>query len=99
MQAPEAGAWAKRDDRVRVVLHFSDAAAARMPDYYAVLGVSHGADADEIHDAWRRAANRLHPDHGGNADEFRRVAEAYRILADARRRTLYDAHLAGSTAG
>lgn len=41
--------------------------AAQPPDWYAVLGVPSTASADEIKQAFRQAALRLHPDKAGAA--------------------------------
>lgn len=55
-----------------------DASAARR-----LLGVKPGADAGALTSAFREAARRTHPDRdGGNAEAFREVLEAYRLLRD-----------------
>lgn len=63
-------------------------------DYYDVLGISKGADADAIKKAYRQKAKELHPDR--NADnpkaeaQFKEANEAYEILKDANKKAAYD---------
>ncbi len=64
-------------------------------DFYAVLGVSKTADANEIKKAYRKLARTLHPDHNpGDAraeSRFKEVGEAYAVLSDPEQRKQYDA--------
>jgi len=46
----------------------------------AVLGVSMTADAQVIHQAYRAAAKRAHPDVGGSAAQFAHIRSAYELL-------------------
>jgi DnaJ-class molecular chaperone len=58
--------------------------------YFAILGISPDATADEIRSAYRRLAKEFHPDHysGGN-QRFRDIQEAYSVLGNRRRRREY----------
>lgn len=49
----------------------------RSPKWARVLGVSPDASKRQIKGAYRRLAREHHPDAGGNADDFRRIQEAY----------------------
>ena len=72
-------------------------------DYYEVLGVKRGAEADEIRSAYRKLARKYHPDANkatGAAEKFREATEAYDVLSDAEKRKAYDRYgHAGPRAG
>jgi molecular chaperone DnaJ len=64
-------------------------------DYYEILGVARDASADQIKSAYRKAALRWHPDRNPekkkDAEEnFRQASEAYSVLSDAQKRSVYD---------
>jgi curved DNA-binding protein len=62
-------------------------------DYYEILGVTRGSDADEMKRAYRKLARKFHPDVSKekNAEEkFKEVQEAYEVLRDADKRAAYD---------
>lgn len=63
-------------------------------DYYEVLGVGREAGKDEIKKAFRRLALQYHPDQNPDdtaaAEKFKEATEAYEVLSDSERRSIYD---------
>src|SRR5688572_30158336 len=62
-------------------------------DYYKVLGVPKNASAADIKKAYRKLAQRLHPDANKDpsaTERFKDVSAAYAVLSDAKRRKEYD---------
>ncbi|MBW2177618.1 MAG: molecular chaperone DnaJ [Deltaproteobacteria bacterium] len=63
-------------------------------DYYEILGVDRSASDPELKKAYRRLALKFHPDKNpGNQeaeDKFKEAAEAYEVLRDAKKRSIYD---------
>ena len=63
-------------------------------DYYDVLGVPRAATEAELKSAYRKLAMQCHPDRNPGdksaEDKFKEAAEAYAVLADPEKRSLYD---------
>ncbi|CAJ1450276.1 unnamed protein product [Effrenium voratum] len=64
-------------------------------DYYEVLGLSREASEHEVAKAYRKLAQRHHPDKNPGRkleaeEEFKRIAEAYDVLHDPEKRKKYD---------
>jgi molecular chaperone DnaJ len=63
-------------------------------DFYKVLGVSSEASADEIKKAYRKLAQKYHPDANPDdqtaEDRFKEISEAYATLSNAEQRKEYD---------
>jgi molecular chaperone DnaJ len=63
-------------------------------DYYEVLGVEKTAGQQEIKSAYRKLAQKYHPDRNPGDKEaeesFKEAAEAYAVLSDADKRARYD---------
>lgn len=64
--------------------------------HYQTLGVDPSATQDQIRRAYRAAAKAHHPDVNSADDapaKFARIAVAYEVLSDRRRRAAYDLSL------
>jgi DnaJ-class molecular chaperone len=64
-------------------------------DYYNLLGVDRNSDENDIKKAYRKLAMQWHPDKNlNNKDEaekkFKEISEAYEVLSDKEKRSLYD---------
>ncbi len=69
---------------------------AEYKDYYKILGVSKNATDAEIKKAFKTAARKYHPDlhpeskKAEMTEKFKDVNEAYAVLSDKQKRTIYD---------
>jgi curved DNA-binding protein len=61
-----------------------------MSDYYADLNVNKDASAKEIKKAFRKLAQKHHPDRGGKEADFKKINEAYETLGDTNKKIQYD---------
>ncbi len=63
-------------------------------DFYAVLGVTKDASADEIKKSYRKLARQYHPDANAGdpkaEEKFKEISEAYDVLSDDTKRHEYD---------
>lgn len=62
-------------------------------NHYETLGVQPNATTEEIKAAYRKLARQYHPDLQPNpaaTERFKAIAEAYKVLSDARRRVSYN---------
>ena len=62
--------------------------------FYDVLGVSKNATNKEIKSAFRKLAQKYHPDAGGDEAKFKEISEAYDTLSNEKKRKEYDQMLA-----
>ncbi|KIY62309.1 hypothetical protein CYLTODRAFT_438937 [Cylindrobasidium torrendii FP15055 ss-10] len=63
----------------------------RETKFYDLLDVPPTASEADLKKAYRKKALRLHPDKGGDPDQFKEVTHAYEVLNDPDKRALYDA--------
>lgn len=72
-------------------------------DYYKILGVGKDASKDEIKKAYRKLAQKYHPDKNPNnkeaEDRFKEIGEAYEVLSDDEKKSLYDSGRLFTSAG
>src|SRR5687768_9665977 len=63
-------------------------------DYYAVLGLSREASAEDIKKAFRKLARQYHPDIAKDKkaaeEKFKEINEAHEVLSDPDKRRKYD---------
>ncbi len=63
-------------------------------DYYAILKIEYPSTIEEIRKAYKTASKQWHPDMNIGLDttlQMQNINEAYYILGDIRKKTLYDA--------
>src|SRR5580704_9984231 len=64
-----------------------------MKNYYDILGVPKSASEDDIKKAFRKLAQKYHPDRkGGDEAKFKEASEAYSVLSDKKKRAEYDTY-------
>jgi len=65
-------------------------------DYYEILGIQKDAEVAQIKKAYRSMALKHHPDRvtpdkkAEATEKFKEISEAYGVLSDAKKRSLYD---------
>jgi len=63
-------------------------------DYYKLLGVDRSASEEEIKKAYKKMALKWHPDRNAGSEaaskKFKEVSEAFEVLSDKQKRTIYD---------
>jgi DnaJ-class molecular chaperone len=62
-------------------------------DYYEILGVAKGASESDLKKSYRKLAMKFHPDRNneeGAEAKFKEISEAYEVLSDSEKRTVYD---------
>ncbi len=65
-----------------------------MSDYYELLEINRSASPEEVKKAYRKKAIQYHPDKnpGDSVSEkkFKEISEAYEVLSDEKKRSIYD---------
>lgn len=61
-------------------------------NYYEVLGIDKKATKEDVKKAFRKLAQKHHPDKGGDEAKFKEITEAYAVLGDDTKRREYDSY-------
>lgn len=61
-----------------------------MTDHYNILGVDRNASQEEIKKAYRKLAQKHHPDKGGDVEMFKKISASYDTLSDPQKKAEYD---------
>lgn len=61
-------------------------------NYYDILGLDKKATKEDVKKAFRKLAQKHHPDKGGDESKFKEITEAYSTLADDKKRREYDSY-------
>ncbi|MES2225341.1 MAG: J domain-containing protein [Patescibacteria group bacterium] len=59
-------------------------------NYYEILGLDKKATKEDVKKAFRKLAQKHHPDKGGDEARFKEITEAYSTLSDEKKRKEYD---------
>lgn len=59
-------------------------------EYYDIMGLDRSANIDEVKRMYRSRAMQLHPDKGGDPEQFKKLSEAYEVLSNPEQRANYD---------
>jgi DnaJ-class molecular chaperone len=57
---------------------------------YIILEVNKNTSIEDIKKAYREKSKKLHPDHGGNPEEFNNLKKAFGILTNPDKKVFYD---------
>ena len=62
-------------------------------NYYSILGVTKNSSEEDIKKAFRKLAQKYHPDKkDGDEAKFKEASEAYAVLSDKKKRAEYDTY-------